>query len=422
MIAYLSLLVFSVFLGTEILAVSTPLAQVTIYRILSLISFPILIIHCLRGYTSYKVSKNRTANITIIMYIFWLIWALISGVWSISFVDWAQAVFLITLGISSIFALYTYVDSISTWKKLVNVVWFGMFLLVIWGLFEIITGNYLFADLSKLDKYSTFYTNPLSRIPVTHFENQNDYATMLLGFLSINIIKSNFNKSRIKLGYQILSIITIFLIYRTESRMILLCAILFLIIYKCLSLKFSLDRNRIIGIIILTILSISILIFIVFFTPVLQVFKDLYFRLETGVNLSGDLIRVNLIRNGLFFLGTTFLLGVGAGNIEVWMNQFNILPVSTITNIHNWWFEILVGYGLIIFILYIIIYFYQIYELRKISYLKRFQERKIVNSLIAFLMVFIFASMTSANNMLIEWHWIYMGLIITYIKLSKDKQ
>ena len=43
----------------------------------------------------------------------------------------------------------------------------------------------------------------------------------------------------------------------------------------------------------------------------------------------------------------------------------------------------------------------------------------ICQSFFAFLIAFAFASITSANNMLIEWHWVYFGLIISYIKLAE---
>jgi hypothetical protein len=42
-----------------------------------------------------------------------------------------------------------------------------------------------------------------------------------------------------------------------------------------------------------------------------------------------------------------------------------------------------------------------------------------MNALITFLLVFIGASITSANNMLIEWHWVFFGLIIAYIGIME---
>ena len=42
-----------------------------------------------------------------------------------------------------------------------------------------------------------------------------------------------------------------------------------------------------------------------------------------------------------------------------------------------------------------------------------------MNALITFLLVFIGASITSSNNMLIEWHWVFFGLIIAYIGIME---
>ena len=44
---------------------------------------------------------------------------------------------------------------------------------------------------------------------------------------------------------------------------------------------------------------------------------DLFYFGHQYQQLSGDTVRMNLWRNGLLFLGETFGLGVGLGNIEV---------------------------------------------------------------------------------------------------------
>ena len=134
-------------------------------------------------------------------------------------------------------------------------------------------------------------------------------------------------------------------------------------------------------------------------------------------DMSGDEVRLNLWRNGLLFLGQTFGLGVGAGNIETWMAEFGFLDTEVIVNMHNWWLEILVAYGAIVFIAYVLMYSLLIYKLWKLRWKVSDPLRAVNNSFVAFLIVFIFASITSANNMLIEWHWLIFALIISYLKL-----
>ena len=67
-----------------------------------------------------------------------------------------------------------------------------------------------------------------------------------------------------------------------------------------------------------------------------------------------DIIRLNLIKSGWDFLTETCFMGVGAGNIEYWMANKSHIYMMGYTNMHNWYMEILVGYGIIVFTLFLI--------------------------------------------------------------------
>ena len=97
------------------------------------------------------------------------------------------------------------------------------------------------------------------------------------------------------------------------------------------------------------------------------------------------------------------------------------LPIDEFTNIHNWWLEILVGYGVIVFVLYVVSYGLLIQSLNRLRHHESKVIRQIAISFISFLVVYIFASITSANNMLIEWHWVYFGIMISFVKLMEMK-
>ena len=73
---------------------------------------------------------------------------------------------------------------------------------------------------------------------------------------------------------------------------------------------------------------------------------------------------------------------------------------------HSWWGEILVGYGVIIFSLYVVMYALLIYRLAVMKYRVEVKATNYRTSF-AFLIIYILASMTSANNMFIEWHWVF---------------
>src|SRR5699024_937491 len=416
---FLMILVASVFMGTEILAIPTPFAQLTIYRVFAL-SIPLYI-----GYSMVQkdplleVKKNSYATFFVAVFIFWWLWSIVSFLWVKDLRLWLQAVFLLTLGISSILGLYFWVENFPQWKKLLQIAWFMMTLLVGLGYYEITTNHYIFANLDKLDKYHTFVSEPMTRMPITHFENQNDFATMLLAYITVGMILYYLTPRAIK---KIIYLISIFLgsylIYRSRSRMILLCLILYGVCIFFLKFKWDIKKKyNVIGLILFAILGILAIIYI----PAVQNMINTLIYTGSSDIVTGDTGRVNLIRNGIIFLAATFGLGVGAGNIEAWMENYRFLPTQNIINMHHWWAEILVAYGVIVFTLYTLAYILLIYRLFQIRKKQIKRMKNVTNQLITFLLIFSLASITSASNMLIEWHWVFFGLIIAYVKIYETK-
>jgi hypothetical protein len=412
---FLMVLVASVFIGTEILAIPTPFAQLTIYRVFAL-SIPLLIGYFMvQKNPRLEIKKNSYATFSVAVFIFWWLWSIVSFLWIKDLRLWLQAVFLLTLGISSILGLYFWVQDFKQWKKLLQIAWFMMSLLVGLGYYEIITNHYIFADLGKLDRYSTFVSDPMTRMPITHFENQNDFATMLLAYLSVSLILYYVTPNAVKkISYLISVFLGSYLIYRSGSRMILLCLILYMFCLVALQFKWDLKRKYYgIALALFIILGILALAYV---PPVQDMVDTLIYTGGSDI-VTGDTGRVNLVRNGIIFLAATFGLGVGAGNIEAWMANYRFLPTQNIINMHHWWAEILVAYGVIVFILYTLAYILLIYRLFQIRNYQTKRLKNVSNQLIAFLIVYSLASITSASNMLIEWHWVFFGLIIAYIKI-----
>ena len=112
----------------------------------------------------------------------------------------------------------------------------------------------------------------------------------------------------------------------------------------------------------------------------------------------------------------TFGFGTGAGNIEHWMVNYKIYYTGTITNMHNWWMEILTGYGIIIFVGYVWIYF-KMFKILYSSYIKS-NDKFIRNTslgLISAMTAFIIGSVSSSSNMGTAWIWLLWGVVIAYI-------
>ncbi|MGO4927058.1 O-antigen ligase family protein [Fundicoccus sp. Sow4_F4] len=424
MYLYLLILVCSIFLGTEILAIPTPVAQLTIYRLFALSTIPLLVYQVTRARQQLKIATANTATNVLVCFLIWWFLAFSSVLWATNLKGWFQHLFLMSIGMSSIIALYAWVSDLRMWKRLITGAWVSVTGLVIWGYFEIVTNIYLFANVAKLDKYRTFSSQPMTRIPITTFENQNDFATLLLAYLALCLIMYYFSQSNWhRILYATSFLAASYLVYRSGSRLSLICLLLFLGLHTLSYIRLDLKAKHYgAGIAI----GLAGVFSLVMMRPSLinKVTSLFYFGGHLN-ELSGDTIRMNLWRNGLIFLGQTAGFGVGLGNIEHWMLENAFWTTNgqqLITNMHNWWLEILVGHGLLAFFVYVLAYSLLLIRLLQIANQSSHAVGRTAHALYSFMVIFIFASITSANNMLIEWHWLFFGLIISFVKVCDARQ
>ena len=80
------------FLGTELLALPTPAFQLTLYRVLAL-SFFLLLIALSRKDTKLQMSRNSVASFAVLTYLVWYIWAWVSGMWALDMTGDAEHLF-----------------------------------------------------------------------------------------------------------------------------------------------------------------------------------------------------------------------------------------------------------------------------------------------------------------------------------------
>lgn len=419
MYLYLLILVCSIFLGTEILAIPTPVAQLTIYRLLALSTIPLVLYQVTRPRQQLKIATTNTATNVVFCFLLWWFFAFSSVLWAVDLIGWFQHFFLMSIGMSSIIALYTWVSDLRMWKRLISGAWVSVTGLVVWGYFEIITNIYIFANVAKLDKYQTFSSQPLTRIPITTFENQNDFATLLLAYLALCLIMYYFShKNWHRILYAISFLAATYLVYRSGSRLSLLCLLLFVVVHSFSYIRLDLKLKH--YLVTLALGTMGVISLLMSRPSLINKVTSLFYFGGHLNELSGDTIRMNLWRNGMIFLGETAGFGVGLGNIEHWMLENAFWTTNgqqLITNMHNWWLEILVGHGLFAFIAYVLAYSLLLLRLLNISKQNSQATARAAHALFSFMLIFIFASITSANNMLIEWHWLFFGLIISFVKV-----
>ena len=210
-----------------------------------------------------------------------------------------------------------------------------------------------------------------------------------------------------------------YLLFMTGSRANILGLILSFIMFAYLSMKNKKGRTAVL-------LFLAVLFVVLLLTPdtlynfFMTLNERLYFRFSA--QSGSDVTRMNLVKNGLNFLADTFGFGTGAGNIEYWMANYRVYYTGTITNIHNWWAEILTGYGLLIFILYVKFYiglFLSIYRKYKRSDNK--MHLSISLGIMCSMVGFVIGSMSSSSNISSEWLWMFWAVAVAYQGLGNDE-
>lgn len=418
------LMVASVFLGAQILAFDIGIAKLSLYRISIALSIFFLILAFFRNDRTLRVFPNNIATKYVSFYGIWLTYSLLSIIWVRSLSGWLRGTFFIAIGFFAILLIHLFIHKKSELLVLFKIIAGASFLHNIIGWTEILTGHYNFADLSKLDKYSTFNTQPWTRIPISIFANQNDYATLILATMFFVYILFKIEKDyKWKFLYFLLLISSLYLIIRTDSRANLLALFIGVTFMAVLKFKDLLSRKQLIR---MATTAFVIIILGLIFVPAFQQlgYKVASFLLDT-TNEQGDSnnTRLNQIYNGFVFLAQTFGFGVGSGNIEYWMENHTFFNTSTMYNMHNWWMEILTGYGIIIFISYVILFILMLNQLAKI-YQKSSDSfvRQTAFVLFGYLGAFILSSISSASNLIIEWQWVVFGVIIAFCGYANTVQ
>lgn len=419
------ILIGSVFLGTQILDIELGIAKLSIYRLMIGLLCVLFLILVKKNDSRIKLFQNRLSSYYTGFYVFWFVYALVSVIWSQDLIGWIKSVFFIGTGMLAILFITFFVNKKNEIIKMYHILFTMIAMHNIIGWYEILTGTYWFADLIKLDKYGTFDTQPMTRIPISIYANQNDYATMLTSGFFILIILILYQKNKyLKSAYLVVLLSSLYLILRTQSRANLLGLLLGISVMILIKIGPYVKEIIMIKVIqkIIFIIGVIMLLFVFSMDPVQEIILTILTdNRYANVDISSSKYnRIYLLLNGLFFLLRTIGIGVGAGNIEYWMENFSVFPVFDIVNIHNWWGEILVAYGILIFMLYLTMYismFIQLYRQFKSSsiYFNRISSL----GLMGFLAAFTVSSISSSSMMFAEWQWVFWGCIIAFIKYSE---
>lgn len=351
----------------------------------------------------------------------WLGYAFISMLWSADQIAALKNIIFLFTGISIVFFLVYYMRDINHFNY-IYWIWISIFIgLIPIGFWEITTGNHLVGSNLIAEE------NPLAIFaPTTVFGNQNGYATFIA--LSIPMIITAiryYSKLYIRVLGVIVLLCGLFLLIMTTSRANYLAYFIGLSFWFIFLLKLNQQIKTLV-------IGASICILLILAVPeqiqyslalvegqVSSLSSDADFQKAIG---ESDETRINLIKNALFFTVQSVGFGVGAGNAEYYMEHYKIYPTGHIINVHNWWAEILVNYGVFIFAGYVILYVMLFLNLWR-AYKKVINrtEKMICEALLFGLVSFVMASMSSSSIIASPEQWIFFGFALAFLNYTRIK-
>ncbi len=405
------------FLGSALLPIYLGEFTLFPFRVFLTALWFLFTLHTLVDNGEFKVRIfSRTVRWSLIFLGLWLTYAFLSLGWAVSKIDVIRTWIFLFFGISLIVFTIHYTQNEKDFQ-LLYAFWLIMHLLLcVQGLYEHATGLHL--PSSKLFEDPRVW---LLQIPTSVFHNPNDFAT----FLSIS---APFAISLYRYGRGLASKITggiivtssFYLIVVTGSRANILAFLIGLFFILIFLTNISGKFKSVISIIFIGLL-LSQILGQEFFPKINEELGSLV--ITSNLDYGSVAVRKNLIKNSLVFLYNTLGFGVGSGNAEYWMEHFQVFATYGITNPHNWWVEILVNYGILVFIGYIIMYFsimkdlWEIHRKTNARIIKMTSEALLVSCII-----FSLAIVSSSSIMTFRPQWYLFALALAFLNIHGKRR
>jgi len=345
--------------------------------------------------------KNKSIKYCIIFFIIWSIYSLFSFYKSHDIKTYFIMNFFICIGTLDILFFCRYVKIKEKKNVIFNIINIAIFINCIY---------YIFLYFIRNENIGGFY------------HNSNDLATVIILAIPMSIFMIIESKNiAVKILNTIFLCTYIYSFINILSRACLLgvfFAIFIFIVFTLIKYRNKIFKNILFDIAFTILLIISIMVITHFYEHYIG--KLNFTPIENAE--SSNQVRTNLILNGIYFLsqGNNFVLGIGAGNNSYFLEHNSIYSTHNIYNFHNFWLDLLVEYGVIIFALFIITYFIICKSLYK-NIIKK--SLKTIDTIyLFFLIAFIIASISSSTIITREWLWIAFAMILTYINEEKEKE
>lgn len=300
---------------------------------------------------------------------------------------------VIIIGLILIWFMTNIISSISI-LHLVYKLW-GMVLLltILIAWWEIFTGNHIV----NLDGRSFSE----SSIATVNFYNPNNYSF----FLSVCFPVVFYWIERLGKFYKIIGIFmflsTFFIIYSNGSRISLLVLIILLLFAL---IKMSKSQIKIL----LPIFIIGMFCILYFYDYILA-----FIELLTVDNTDESLNIRSYLYDSALNISLNYPFGVGPGNLEEFM------PILG-ANVHNFWLEILVNYGFIVFLGIILFFATTLYRIVKVRHIK--ELRPVLKPVFLSILIFIPTSIAPSSIFTFGITWFIFGIMVVSTNLIKKYQ
>ena len=392
--------------------------------LLPLLCVIIIINHFMKKNCCKKLRQRHFTDLFYTKYIdfllIWCIYALCSILWAASLYYWFISTYFLILGVICALIFNLSIKNIKHILHCVYIVWFICVIHACIGWLEILSGKYYFLyDVKDIIIYKT------NMMPISSFGNTNDFATCMLIGIFISLGLMSLYQSKFLRLFMLLNIMSMFtLVVFSSSRANIIGFLLGMSFLRLMSSNRSFLKNFFtLCLIYVVAVVISAVLYPTLLTNIRVFCEALISSASEGTSIN---IRKNLILNGIYFLKETYFCGVGAGNSAYYMLTRTIFPTWGIINMHNWWMEVLVDYGVIIFWGYISFYIRMIIENIKIYRTYYTKDKSyiygIAMSFVGFLIAYSFASISSSSNMSNEFVWIIFAIILAFLNVCRKQK
>jgi len=410
--AYIPLLIYCVFLtGFFGSTLAYPrLSYLFLYRIFLGFLFVVICIDMILN----GIEIKRFLNFSSYFLIGWSAYSLLSFLWVQDIKSALRDQIFLTVNILVIL-IFMYYSNYIKWGVLENIIMFSYAVNIIVGYWEVITDRHLWT--SKVPIYN------LHRTPSTFFANPNDFATYLVLYLPFifNFVVREKSLNIKKIVALAITLLSVPLLILTTSRANYIGFVLVLIVYFLLI--DNSEKREYLKYVFFIFLFLMVLIgfrldfgFLNRISELITTQLSSLFDFSTS-SLTSNVRRELLIVYGLSFLYDYLFLGVGAGNSRILMEKVKQYTINV--ELHNWFLDVLVSYGVIVFVLYIIWILYIIYKLLKLKNTNN-RLKLLAISIVSSLAAFGISSISSSKMIEMRIMWFLFALALFIISSSQE--